>query len=1483
MKTFIRWATFALALAFVAVAPTFADDCVDTDGDDYVTCDGCTAGGDDSCGDCAEGDSDINPDETEVCDGDDNDCDGTVDDIPVPDPIDGVDNDIDGLIDEGFAPCIFHQEGPANECKTGGATLCVDGALTCVNPNGADAIIHYSDETLAAGNCADGVNNDCDSEAAAGDGIDNDGDDQIDEAGEVKELTDLKDTGCQQPEICDGLDNDGVDGADNGFAFGPCSVGVGECVRHGSLVCNDAGDDTECSANPGNPKNEGAQFGLSCDNGDDDDCDGLTDLADADCAGFGQDELCGNGIDDDGDGLTDEGFANLGLACSNGTGACAALGTYVCAGDGVGTVCGATPGDPVDEDGVSGNCADDLDNDCDGLTDEADGGCSGTYEDLGAWCSLPYTNAKPGSDCGSKSIIRFGSAAGTVSAQLLAYDVDGNLIRVMENIKNGDELHMLSRIPVDNWKFVTQLKPKGGASHTMFAPMPFLRVTATGAGGNEDVAWCSIMPNLDVTDPDGLTLSLSEGSDLEVKANIPLVDVDTLTISMDGIDLLGGLLGDLGLVKAAALPTGNTPLCTAPGSCVISVPAGCGDAGNVDVEIRNLRVEGADTAMAADIKAGIPLPNQVNTLSFQVIGLPPGGHVFHLNGSPLPILTNLANTCHLDDTEDTGIASAFGIRIDSPTPLQQIASAPVHVVGKVCGGNEITNLEINGKVLDVSIPTHQTCSTVVDPTVDAPECVVDFDEPMDETDLQEAIAGTAALGTFKRGGNYVLANAQDAGNNRTFNTNVLFSLGPVQTPNVVIGQSLRNGAGSAIEKAYEELAATVVTTIDPAFVVGLEESAVQKFFNEKCQGAIDTFTARAEANLQGDTFGTLDAEPGCSCNLYDVPIVLEELTFTPTSADPACAVEFVANQINVTINLPSITVQVGAHDSCTDHGIFGECIARTKIDVTAVTKVEDLSFSFTITETQIETKTPPSADSQIFTWTVVDPDGNPLFLASGTCANGDADKIGDECFGDLGCGESAPDGSCVGVQKNDDFDAITDNDSGIECWGAAVCSVFQFIGLALIEIFTLGFADGADIVGLIDFDFDFKEDFFAQLKASDPDPLELEEVQVDPNKVAAVGTTKFTPGPIDVEIEDGGLSVTFGGDFEVVVEDPSQPIATPPVLTQAVEPSVTQLINTGDEISVLLADDVFNQVFYAMKQAGKLTAFCTNADALTVDDLLPDDCASIALATDLKTFTAQGLCYGARLTDCETLTGTTAFNTGTMQGACHGIQHHDCPTIPAANPIAERGACNLAKHINILAADSILTCGRLDTEPDLLFHNDNAADNTVNTDLLLNDLNLIFVLDRANDGYTGKLEDLQGCLGAAGSEAADCKIYAACLDLALKTRMGIDNSTCSPTETGFIFDLLSVEKTGFAGGVLCSAGGTPTDDQIVVDAGVESDATDAVADSAEAFSPPFCVDGLTLGGVLNFTSADSKMFAITTTGAEPGFADFLGLTGGLGN
>ena len=46
-----------------------------------------------------------------------------------------------------------------------------------------------------------------------------------------------------------------------------------------------------------------------------------------------------------------------------------------------------------------------------------------------------------------------------------------------------------------------------------------------------------------------------------------------------------------------------------------------------------------------------------------------------------------------------------------------------------------------------------------------------------------------------------------------------------------------------------------------------------------------------------------------------------------------------------------------------------------------------------------------------------------------------------------------------------------------------------------------------------------------------------------------------------------------------------------------------------------------------------------------------------------------------------------------------------------------------------------------------------------------------------------------------------------------------------------------------------------TDDQLLLGEGMDSVVIDTISDSAEAFTPVFCVEGLDLGGVLDFTSS----------------------------
>lgn len=72
--------------------------------------------------------------------------------------------------------------------------------------------------------------------------------------------------GTPTPEIpCDNKDND-CNGVADDAPGAPCTVGVGECVNQGTLLCNGS-----CSASPSNPTPE------VCGNAKDEDCDGVLD------------------------------------------------------------------------------------------------------------------------------------------------------------------------------------------------------------------------------------------------------------------------------------------------------------------------------------------------------------------------------------------------------------------------------------------------------------------------------------------------------------------------------------------------------------------------------------------------------------------------------------------------------------------------------------------------------------------------------------------------------------------------------------------------------------------------------------------------------------------------------------------------------------------------------------------------------------------------------------------------------------------------------------------------------------------------------------------------------------------------------------------------------------------------------------------------------------------------------------------------------
>lgn len=305
---------------------------------------------------------------TEVCDGIDNDCNGTADNglscgfIPQPELCDGVDNDLDGVVDNGF--------GIGSTCLVGTGACQRLGLVVC---NGPASTTCSAIPGLPSTEVCNGIDDNCNGSADEG----------------------LSCSCVPKPEICDGIDNDCNGSVDELFPISTvCQVGIGACQRFGVIICKMDGS-AGCTTNPGTP-------GVETCNGIDDDCDGLVDngLSCPVCAP--STEVC-NGIDDNCNSTVDEGFP-VGAQCTVGIGACARTGFYICDPLTGGVKCTATAGTPGTEvcNGIDDNCngsadeglscglisqpeiCDGIDNNLNGIVDEGFGVGSGCAVGVGA-------------------------------------------------------------------------------------------------------------------------------------------------------------------------------------------------------------------------------------------------------------------------------------------------------------------------------------------------------------------------------------------------------------------------------------------------------------------------------------------------------------------------------------------------------------------------------------------------------------------------------------------------------------------------------------------------------------------------------------------------------------------------------------------------------------------------------------------------------------------------------------------------------------------------------------------------------------------------------------------------------------------------------------------------------------------------------------------------------------------------------------------
>ena len=256
---------------------------------------------------------------------------------------DGLDNDGDTLIDfPADAGCF----SPIDTTET---TACSNGA-----DDDGDGTADYP----ADAGCSDaGDESEQSVSLVCDDGVDNDGDLAIDfpaDPGCVTSTDPSETTACS-----DAVDNDGDGLAD--LADAGCTDANDDSEKSPALVCDD-GLDNDADLAIDYPADSGCASVLdadeitACENGLDDDGDGLADLADPGCADANDDTetspalVCDDGLDNDGDTLVD------------------------------------FPADPgcasLVSDNESPQCNDGADNDGDTLIDLTDPGCASASDDL---------------------------------------------------------------------------------------------------------------------------------------------------------------------------------------------------------------------------------------------------------------------------------------------------------------------------------------------------------------------------------------------------------------------------------------------------------------------------------------------------------------------------------------------------------------------------------------------------------------------------------------------------------------------------------------------------------------------------------------------------------------------------------------------------------------------------------------------------------------------------------------------------------------------------------------------------------------------------------------------------------------------------------------------------------------------------------------------------------------------------------------------
>ncbi|MGB2985064.1 MAG: MopE-related protein [Phycisphaerae bacterium] len=1284
-----------------------------------------------------------------------------------------LDDDCDAQIDEGFVQMQFDPQtggtfpaGPGAPCVAGSGICETPGTLQCKTdgsglrcvPLPGEIPLPQQEGPYGNPSCFNLDDDDCDG------------------------LVDHDDPDCQGVEICDGFDNDGNGQVDELWpTLGqPCWSGFGSCEQPGVWRCAATGQTVICSAQPLEHGIEGPPDSFSCDDGFDNDCDGLRDIRDPDCQ---SPEICDK-KDNNGNGQVDENFPLLGQLCTVGLGECERDGFFDCTADGTGVRCSAPPGQKKPE-GVGCHCGDGLDNDCDGLVDKDDPDCGGSS--LLVRASLRSVCRHPDGDCHSWHVIDWTTLnAGpnlTETAELLALGTDGTTLGSV-NVARGDLVRITSRdaaamaqwsthsLTADLDYFGQEIAPclsgpdvevtprctlvdtdcdldvdlgdlawfqnhlnETIAFHEIIAPRPLLRVVANDGWGKA-TAYASPVPQVRVWSPEETVVSVSDGNRLRVEVALPQVDLATLEVFIDGVPLFPAL----GLVPGIAFPGGPYDgTVTLSNDCVAEV---CG-----------LAVDAADLDTPA-----------ANALTMYVEGMCCGGHRFVARGAqranayPDPVPPSCAPT----DTSDDGVSYGFEVTILSPAD-GGIVATPVSVVGLACHGVPLEcpipaadrRVRLNGELFPMNPPTF----TPGDGVFTADTYRYSFQGLLPQTDLfDDMVLGNGVAGRLDPGGNKLIAEVTDPMLNTTFDI-AYIGVGSM-TPNPRDFGVVAGGGGSAIPHGFSATATS--EAFQTAAVAALR--------------ALAPLAVQTLANMLDGLRGTEVVVPTDPCAiqaavLVDNPVPYE---FTMNADGFTYDVTLLDNQVDLLATSGPIHAAGSVRGSC-QLNLFGACLIRVTLRAGAEVDIDAAALSLSVTEDDLINRTPLQPALQI---------------------------------------------------ADDDVQiTVLDVESDLGCWGGD-----------LLDVISFGVVDGL----LSDLVRDRAQEFINDLDVAEllgllPVPaVPLTALDFDPVNIATLNVD-FDFGLTEVEISPEGISVGFQTEFIPTEIDPEVPEfpGTPDTVAALPLPPLPDPPASG--LTALIADDAVNQLFQALTRNGIIkTRF---EDQRQIEDLLPADCSVLPPGA-----------YGV----CEALKGTT------------------CTTIA---DLVEQAACAAATAVlapaNISGETTILLQGRVDAPPKLFAFA--AQDSVLTAYIRLSQAYVGIVADRDGDGeFNGDYTSLPSCLAGNLGTTTECAIWGACFDVTFTATLTLD--VLPDGDATLMLDLTAADLSAATG---CSGGTVTPGGANGLEAIFEGPVFALIRNYIDNNVPPLAVQGLDFGGII--TLQDLRPI---TYGNEfdPVFEDTFGVT-----